>query len=327
LDVDTTAPAAPTVTSPISGTAVMTDTPTFAGTGEPGGEVTITDESGNVVCTTTVAQDGAWSCTPSSPLDEGEQTYEVTVTDEAGNESDPKPVTLDVDTTAPTAPALTSPITGTIVMTDTPTFEGTGEPGGEVNVYDEGGNVVCTTTVAQDGAWSCTPSSPLDEGEQTYEVIVTDAAGNASDPIRLVLDIDPTATDLSITNSIQIGSQNSVTYTLVAENRGLNPANGAVISDTLTNLTGVTWTCVAENGAAPATGDGTGDVQHTITTFPVGGVVTCTVTGTLIGSGDAANTAEISPPAGIRDADTTNNRATAKRWQFFFPLVINNSKP
>jgi phage protein D len=326
LDVDTTAPDAPTVTSPISGT-VTSGTPIFEGTGEAGGEVNVYDDNGTVVCTTTVAQDGTWSCTPSTPLDEGEQTYDVTVTDDAGNESDPTPVTLDVDTTAPSTPAVTSPITGTIVMTDTPTFEGTGEPGGEVTITDEGGNAVCTTTVAQDGAWSCTPDTPLAGGKQTYVVTITDEVGNASAPIHLTLDVDPTATDLAIAQSIQITGMSRVTYTLVAENLGLNPADDAVISDTLTHMTDVAWTCVAAGGAAPATGSGTGDVQHTITTFPVNGVVTCTVTGTLTDWGHVTNTAEIVPPDGIADADEDNNRATVERWQYAFPLVFKNYTP
>jgi hypothetical protein len=326
LDVDTTAPDAPTVTSPISGT-VTSGTPIFEGTGEAGGEVNVYNEGGSVVCTTTVAQDGTWSCTPSTPLDEGEQTYDVTVTDDAGNESDPTPVTLDVDTTAPSTPAVTSPITGTIVMTDTPTFEGTGEPGGEVTITDEGGNAVCTTTVAQDGAWSCTPDTPLAGGKQTYVVTITDEVGNASAPIHLTLDVDPTATDLAIAQSIQITGMSRVTYTLVAENLGLNPADDAVISDTLTHMNDVAWTCVAAGGAAPATGSGTGDVQHTITTFPVNGVVTCTVTGTLTDWGHVTNTAEIVPPDGIADADEDNNRATVERWQYAFPLVFKNYTP
>jgi hypothetical protein len=260
-------------------------------------------------------------------LAEGEQTYEVTVTDAAGNESKATPVTLDVDTTAPFTPAVTSPITGTIVMTHTPTFAGTGEPGGDVTITDDSGNVVCTTTVAQDGAWACTPDSPLDEGEQTYEVTITDAVGNESDPIRLILHVDPTATNLSITKSLQINAISSITYTLVAENLGLNTADGAVISDTLTNLTDSAWSCVAAGGAAPATGNGTGDVQHTITTFPVNGVVTCTVTGTLVNWGHFTNTAELIPPVGITDVDNDNNRATVERWQFAFPIIFNNYTP
>ncbi|MEJ5312433.1 MAG: Ig-like domain-containing protein, partial [Anaerolineae bacterium] len=185
LGTDTTAPAPVTVTAPISGTVTNDNTPTFVGTGEPGADITIYDEEGNVVCTTTVNPDGSWSCTPTVPLAEGEQTFEVTQTDAAGNESSPVEVTVTIDTVAPAPVTITAPISGTATNDNTPTFAGTGEPGSQIKVYDAGGNVICTTTVAGDGSWSCTPSTPLAEGEQTFEVTQTDAAGNESSPVEV----------------------------------------------------------------------------------------------------------------------------------------------
>ncbi len=50
-----------------------TATPTFTGTGDDGDTITLTDDDGTVLCTTTVV-DGEWSCTPTDPLPEGTNT-------------------------------------------------------------------------------------------------------------------------------------------------------------------------------------------------------------------------------------------------------------
>jgi hypothetical protein len=81
---------------------------------------------------------------------------------------------------------------------------------------------------------------------------------------------------------------------------------------------------VAAGGAAPATGNGTGDVQHTLTAFPADGVVTCTVSGTLVDWGYLKNTAEIVPPVSVIDTDESNNSATVERWQVHMPLIFKN---
>ncbi|MBN2390242.1 MAG: cadherin-like domain-containing protein, partial [Anaerolineae bacterium] len=193
ITVDTVAPPAPTVTAPISGTAVMTNTPTFAGMGEPGGEVTVYDDEGTVVCTATVDPSGNWTCTPTTPLDEGEQTYEVTVTDEAGNESTPTPITITVDTVAPPAPTVTEPISDTTVTDPTPAFAGTAEPGTTVIVGEMQGTVwvvLCEAVADENGNWACTPTTPLDNGEHTVTVVAVDEAGNESDPTTLIFTVE-----------------------------------------------------------------------------------------------------------------------------------------
>lgn len=161
--VDTTPPAAPTI-SPITdgGTTVR-------GTGEPGATVTVTLPGGSTR-TATVAADGSWSITSPTPL-VGGQTVTAVQTDTSGNTS-PQATATVPDQTAPAAPVI-SPLTdgGT-------TVRGTGEPGATVTVTLPGG-ATRTATVAPDGSWSVTAPAPLVAG-QTVSATQADAAGNTS---------------------------------------------------------------------------------------------------------------------------------------------------
>ena len=96
------------------------------------------------------------------------------------------------DTTAPGTPAFTSPGNGAVTNDNTPTFEGTGEPGATIRVTD-GNNEVCTAVVNAGGSWTCT-ATQLNDGTATVVVRATDAAGNTgpASPGR-TLTIDTTA--------------------------------------------------------------------------------------------------------------------------------------
>ncbi len=186
-------------------------TPTFGGGGlEPGDTVTIIDdgvEIGKVV----VGEDGRWEFTPDPALIEGPHPITVIVTDPAGNESEPSdPYIVIVDTTAPGKPGAgtggiedaidnVGPIIGDIGnggTTDdgTPTFGGGGlEPGDTVTIIDDGveiGKVV----VGEDGRWEFTPDPALIDGPHPITVIVTDPAGNESEPSDpYIIIVDTTA--------------------------------------------------------------------------------------------------------------------------------------
>ena len=73
-----TAPAAPTITSPASGsTDTTTAEPTISGTGVAGDTVTLSIDGGASV-TTTVQSNGSWSYTPTSPLSNASHTITAT---------------------------------------------------------------------------------------------------------------------------------------------------------------------------------------------------------------------------------------------------------
>ena len=72
------APAAPTITSPASGsTDTTTAEPTISGTGVAGDTVTLSIDGGASV-TTTVLSNGSWSYTPTSPLSNASHTITAT---------------------------------------------------------------------------------------------------------------------------------------------------------------------------------------------------------------------------------------------------------
>jgi len=196
--LDTSLPDAPVVTSPAPG-VTKDATPAIAGTAEPLAQIAVTD-NGAPFCTATADASGAWTCQPPAGLDDGTHAFAVTQTDLAGNPSAPSaPVTTTVDTAAPDAPVVAS-------ASKDATLTGTGEPGAAITVTDKAGNEVCHTEVVN-GAWSCAPTTPLPQGNQTLTVTATDAAGNTSDPTPFAVTVDtqpPAAPVVKIANSTTI---------------------------------------------------------------------------------------------------------------------------
>ncbi|WP_183086295.1 Ig-like domain-containing protein [Mycetocola tolaasinivorans] len=180
-------PAPPVITSPVSGSAIGTATPTFSGTGTAGHDLTIVDENGDTVCSTTVKADGTWSCTITQTQEDGEHEYLPVSTAEDGTVFAGAPVRLTVDTEAP------APVTGAECVANadgTVTCSGTAEPGSTITITDAEGNTVCEAVADETGAWSCTSTGPVDLDELT--ITVTDAAGNVSPSITVGVGNRPT---------------------------------------------------------------------------------------------------------------------------------------
>jgi len=96
-------PAAPEITTPITGTVLSNPTPTFSGTAEVGTTVvTVTLEpSGPVICAAAVNPDGTWACPAADPLPNGEYTFTAVGANAAGKVSDPSdPVTVTIEAVA-----------------------------------------------------------------------------------------------------------------------------------------------------------------------------------------------------------------------------------
>ncbi len=73
-----------------------------------------------------------------------------------------------------------------------PTLSGERNPGDTVTIIDNG-NVIGEVQIGEDGKWEFTPEAPLAEGEHVFEVVITDPAGNASEPSdEYVLIVDTT---------------------------------------------------------------------------------------------------------------------------------------
>ena len=269
ITVDTTAPAAPTISSPAAGDDINVNTPTVAGTAEPGSTVKVYDGTA-VVCTTTADAAGAWTCPITTPLADGTHDLTATATDPAGNASIPSPrVQITVDTKVPTAPAITAPAPGAATNDTTPTFTGTAEPGSTVTIKD-GPTTICTTTAAATGTWTCTPTTPLGQGDHTITAAATDAAGNTS----------PASPPRTLTVDTTAPSAPAITA----------PAAGTTVKDATPTFTGT-----GEPSAAVTITDGVTPICTT--TVLADGTWTCTPT-TPLGQGDHSIAATQTDPAG-----------------------------
>lgn len=104
--VDTTAPAAPVVTTPANGATVTTTLPTLGGTAEPAATVRVLVDS-VVVGTVTANGAGNWSLTVPSALTNGTHTVSAFAIDAAGNTSPSSATTTFRVNTALTLAATT----------------------------------------------------------------------------------------------------------------------------------------------------------------------------------------------------------------------------
>ena len=277
--LDEDSPAAPVIEAPADGDVTDDATPEFSGTAEPGSTVVVEDSDGNQVCSD-VAEDGTWSCTPATPLPDGEDTYTATATDEAGNASSPDTVTFEVDTTT-TVDVLT-PADGSTTSDQTPTVSGAGEAGATITVT-EGGLTVCTTTVQGDGTWSCDPTVPLLPGEHTFTVGAEDEAGNTA-TATTTFTVDPGAVDTTAPDAPVI----------------LAPSEGASVQDTTPRI------------------DGTGEPGATVTVSE-GSTVLCTAVVAPNGTWSCSPVVALPPgphTVSATQADTEGNVSPADTVSF-----------
>ncbi|TAT60136.1 hypothetical protein EGM92_28890, partial [Enterobacter cloacae] len=166
--------------------------------------------------TAVTGSNGTWTFTPSVNLGESTHQFTVRATDAAGNTGPASPVfTLTVDLTPPATPTAivlsdeTGAIKGAITagqFTDSsePLLAGRGEPGGTIQVYDNG-VLIGQTTVLPNGTWSLRPDNPLAEGPHSITIKQTDAAGNQSaesQPVNFTVDTTPPALPVIAINPV-----------------------------------------------------------------------------------------------------------------------------
>jgi hypothetical protein len=153
------------------------------------------------------------------------------------------------DVTPPIPPVITSPGDEDILNSEDVVFEGTGEPGAQVNIRDEDGNDLCTTKVQDDGSWSCKVVLP--EGNHTLEAVQTDPSGNESDPsISITITVDTTAPPAPEITSPKVGDRvdtSSVKVSGTGEPGAtlrVRDGNATVLCVTKVHSDGL-WTCQA----------------------------------------------------------------------------------
>ncbi|WP_260923248.1 Ig-like domain-containing protein [Novosphingobium sp. 9] len=180
--IDRTAPASPAISSASDDTgsrqgtmasgAYTDDTqPIFTGTAEPGALVSLYD--GAVLLGSAVATPaGAWTISPQNPLAQGVHVFTATASDALGNVSPAtSPFSLNIDTSAPSAPSITSALddfgavqglvaSGGSSDDASPLLRGSAEPGSSVSIYD-GTSLLGTALANGVGSWSFTPHRRL----------------------------------------------------------------------------------------------------------------------------------------------------------------------
>ncbi|MEG3090598.1 BapA/Bap/LapF family large adhesin [Sphingomonas sp. PB1R3] len=216
-------PPAPPVAS------VSADGATLTGTGEVGAVVTITDPVGQVIATVPVGADGSFGVTLSPPLTNG-QILSLTQADAAGN------VSQAGNATAPDLIPNDTPLAPTATFAgDGASVSGTGQAGTAITVRDASGAVIGTGTVAADGSYSATLTTPQLNGE-TVRVTQTDAEGDVSPPaVAIAPDLTPPAIPVAAINAT--GAVVSGTGEIGATVRVLD-TNGAVLGTATVGATG-----------------------------------------------------------------------------------------
>ena len=209
----------------------------------------------------------------------------------------------------------------TLTVATTGTGSGTVIKSPDAISYTAGSAVILTATATAGSTfagWS---------GDATGSINPVTVTMNADKVVTATFSLNAgTDTDLAVTENV-VRTIDAITYTIVAQNLGPNAANGAVVSSAFSaEISNVTWTCAVAGGAVCG-GSGNGNsLADTLTTFPMGGVVTYTVRGQLdmLATGD--NIVTITPPSGVIDSNPSNNRAEYKIYRVLLVLVFYNTR-
>lgn len=173
----TVRPPAPAISSPANGSIVTQTAVTISGTSMPGTAVEIT-RGGSPLASTVADEVGQWSV--QSDLADGAHAIVARATHASGTTSEPSATrTFSVDTTAPGAPVISSPIDGATLADSYVTFTGTAEPGAHL-VLRNGGDPIGETSATATGAWAVAVG--MTNGTHEVTATATDAVGNVSAP-------------------------------------------------------------------------------------------------------------------------------------------------
>ncbi|WP_375037935.1 Ig-like repeat protein Blp2 [Acinetobacter sp. RW6] len=180
--VDNVAPVAPTAT-------VGDDTVTVTGKSEANAKIYIKDAADNTVATGVADASGNFTIKLDKPLANGNK-LKVVAEDAAGNISKSGEIIGKKDTIAPDAPQTQLSDDGSLVTGKT-------EANAKITVYDASGNVLGTVTANKDGIFSLKLTPPL-TSDAGGKVIAEDAAGNKSEPTKIIAGKDTFAPDIPL---------------------------------------------------------------------------------------------------------------------------------
>ena len=168
--------------------------PVINGIGEAGSTVFVysTDANGkHLLGSAVVDNEGNWTLALDTPLVEGLNQLTLETQDGVGNrvagEAPPYDITVLIPVS--TEPSINSVVDnaephvgpmqkGETTNDTTPTLSGSAAPGDVVSILDNG-KVIGTVKADSSGKWVFTPDTALADGQHTFTVTATDAAGNA----------------------------------------------------------------------------------------------------------------------------------------------------
>ena len=168
--------------------------PVINGIGEAGSTVFVysTDANGkHLLGSAVVDSEGNWTLALDTPLVEGLNQLTLETQDAVGNRVAGEAPSYDITVLIPvsTEPSINSVVDNTephvgpmqkgeTTNDTTPTLSGSAAPGDVVSILDNG-KVIGTVKADSSGKWSFTLDTALADGQHTFTVTATDAAGNA----------------------------------------------------------------------------------------------------------------------------------------------------
>ena len=227
-----TAPAAPTIASPASGSIdTTTAEPVISGGGVSGDTVTLSID-GTQVGTAPVVN-GAWTFTPTSPLSNASHTVAATQAASGGPSSTAATDAFTVNVpTAPAAPTIASPASGSIdTTTAEPVISGGGVSGDTVTLSIDGTQVGTAPVV--NGAWTFTPTSPLSNASHTVAATQAASGGPSSTAATDAFTVNVSGGGLTISGAI------TGPLTLAATNNPLTITSAGSVKATASGADGV----------------------------------------------------------------------------------------
>ncbi|KAA2282603.1 YSIRK-type signal peptide-containing protein [Staphylococcus sp. GDX7P459A] len=258
---DTTPPTVPTLDTDLVGKA-GTQTPITVTT-DPNTHVDLLDKDGNIIGSGTTDNTGHVTITPTKPIPEGNVTAKATDNAEHPNSSTSQPKKA-TDTTPPTAPVVTSDLTGKATTTDP--VEVTTDPNTKVELLDKDGNVIGSGTTDNTGHVTITPTKPIPEGNVTAKA--TDNAehpnSSTSDPVKATDTTPPTVPTLDTDLGGKAGTQTPITVTTDPNTHvDLLDKDGNIIGSGTTDDTGhVTITPIKPIPEGNVTAKATDNAEH-----------------------------------------------------------------
>lgn len=165
------------------------DAVTVTGKAEANAKIYIKDLSGNVIASGNADASGNFTIKLDKPLTDGNK-LNVSAQSEGGKESSAYSITGPKDTIAPDAPQTQLSDDGSLVTGKT-------EANAKITVYDASDNVLGTVTANKDGIFSLKLTPPL-TSDAGGKVIAEDAAGNKSEPTKIIAGKDTFAPDVPL---------------------------------------------------------------------------------------------------------------------------------